>query len=134
MRTPLITAAVLLSISAPHGTDCLKEKVTFRVPHGTALSVASRTPLTNFHRSFNYGDSCIAKEDSRFTVQRIEGQIVTGDYRLIENDIAYLNTCPSGTFVMTVEMAEELCRNEAARNERGFRISPRQEAAPKRPP
>src|SRR5215467_13752351 len=128
MRAPLVTAAVLLSISAAHGTDCLKEKVTFHVPHGTALSVASRTPLTNFHRSFSYGDSCIAKEDSRFTVQRIEGQVVTGHYQLVENDISYLNTCPSGTVVMTVEMAGELCRNEAANNEREFRISLRQEA------
>ena len=73
--------------------------------------------------------------DSRFTVQRIEGQIVTGDYRLVENDIAYLNTCPTGAFVMTAEMAEELCRNEAASIEREFRISPRQEAdRSRRPP
>jgi hypothetical protein len=109
---------VLLSISVAHA-DCLKENITFHVPHGTWLSVVS-PGLASYHQVFRYGDSCIAKEDSRLTVKRIDGQLVTGDYQLVENDIAYYNECPNGTFVMTAEEAGKLCRAEAAADERKF--------------
>jgi hypothetical protein len=106
---------VLLSISAAQA-DCLKENVTFHVPHGTSLSVAS-PGLASYHQVFRFGDACIGKKHSRFTVKRIEGQLVTGDYQLVENDIAYYNECPTGTFVMTAEEAEKLCRAEAVTDE-----------------
>jgi hypothetical protein len=96
---------VLLSISAAHA-KCLRENVTFHVPHGTSLSVAS-PGLASYHEVFRYGDTCIRKKHSRFTVSRINGQLVTGDYQLVENDIAYYNECPNGTFVMTAEEAEK---------------------------
>jgi hypothetical protein len=107
---------LLLSISAAHA-DCLKENVTFAIPHGTSLSVAS-PGLASYHQVFRYGDICIGKEDSHFTVKRIAGQLVTGEYQLVENDIAYYNECPSGTFVMTTEDAEKLCRAQAHADER----------------
>jgi hypothetical protein len=87
------------------------------IPHGTLLSVAS-PGLASYHQGFRYGDTCIGKEDSRFTVRRITGQLVTGEYQLVENDIAYYNECPSGTFVMTAEDAEKLCRAQAHADER----------------
>ncbi len=106
----------LLSIGVAHA-DRLKENVTFGIPHGTSLSVAS-PGLASYHQLFRYGDTCIGKEDSRFTVKRIAGQLVTGEYHLVENDIAYYNECPSGTFVMTAEDAENLCRAQAEADER----------------
>ncbi len=110
------TLFFFLSISAAHA-DCLKESVTFHIPHGTSLSVAS-PGLASYHTVFRYGDVCIGKKHSHFTVKRIDGQLVTGEYQLVENDIAYYNECPSGTFVMTTEDAEKLCRAEADADER----------------
>ena len=110
------TLFFLLSITAAHA-DCLKENVTFGIPHGTWLSAAS-PGLASYNQLFRYGDICIGKEHSRFTVKRIAGQLVTGEYHLVENDIAYYNECPSGTFVMTAEDAEKLCRAQAKTDER----------------
>lgn len=114
---------ILLSISAAHA-ECLKEDITFQVPHGTSLSVAS-PGLASYHQVFRYGDTCIGKKHSRFTVSRINGQLVTGDYQLVKNDIAYYNECPNGTFVMTAEEAEKLCRAEAAADESVSPVSKR---------
>jgi hypothetical protein len=81
------------------------------------IAVGRQSGLASYHQVFRYGDTCIGKKHSRFTVSRINGQLVTGDYRLVENDIAYYNECPNGTFVMTAEEAEKLCRAEAAADE-----------------
>jgi hypothetical protein len=67
---------LLLSISAAHA-DCLKENVTFAIPHGTSLSVAS-PGLASYHQVFRYGDICIGKEDRHFTVKRIAGLTLDG--------------------------------------------------------